>query len=246
MSFVGNERAGLGREFAVKRAGRARRSAAGVVAAVAVAVLGLSGCEAGGGRADATSGDAGQQVIAPGKPGEPARTLSADEARKEVGDDSPNSADFSYLQMMIEHHRQALVMTELADKHAESATVRRIAVRIDAAQRPEIDAMKGWLTTHGGPREQHGKHGKHGKHGHKDHADMPGMATDAQLDRLRAARGERFDALFLKLMITHHQGAVTMATEVLSDGNNVRVEEMATDVIAQQTAEIDRMRKAAP
>ncbi|WP_051831517.1 DUF305 domain-containing protein [Streptomyces violens] len=224
-----------------------RRPAAGVVAAVtvAVAVLGLSGCEAGGGRDDAAVGDAGQQVIAPGKPGEPARTLSADEARKEVADDSPNSADFSYVRMMIEHHRQALVMTELADKHAESVTVRRIADRIDAAQRPEIDAMKGWLTTHGGTREQHKEHG-HEKHGHEDHAAMPGMATDAQLGRLRAAHGERFDALFLKLMITHHQGAVTMATDVLSDGNNVRVEEMATDVIAQQTAEIDRMRKAAP
>nr|WP_031053893.1 DUF305 domain-containing protein [Streptomyces ochraceiscleroticus] len=228
----------------MKRVGRARRTAAGVVAAVAVAVLGLSGCEAGGGRDDAAAGDAGQQVIAPGKPGEPARTLSPDEARKEIGDDSPNSADFSYVQMMIEHHGQALVMTELADKHAESATVRRIADRIDAAQRPEIDAMKGWLTKHGGPRAQHGHEG-HGDQG-AEYAAMPGMATDAQLGRLRAARGERFDALFLKLMITHHQGAVTMATEVLSDGNNVRVEEMATDVIAQQTAEIDRMRKAAP
>ncbi|MFI8997546.1 DUF305 domain-containing protein [Streptomyces sp. NPDC053542] len=244
---MSNERAVRRRELRVKRARRSRRPAAGIVAAVAVAVLGLSGCEAGGGRDDAAAGDAGQQVIAPGKPGEPARTLSPGEARKEVGDDSPNSADFSYVRMMIEHHGQALVMTGLADKHAESATVRRIADRIDAAQRPEIDAMKGWLTTHGGPREQHGKHG-HEDHGDQgvDHAAMPGMATDAQLDRLRAARGERFDALFLKLMITHHQGAVTMATDVLSDGNNVSVEEMATDVIAQQTAEIDRMRKAAP
>lgn len=244
MSCVGDERAGRRRELPVKRASRSRRPAAGIVAAVAVAVLGLSGCEAGGDRADAATGDAGQQVIAPGKPGEPARTLSPDEARKEIGDDSPNSADFSYVRMMIEHHRQALVMTELADKHAESATVRRIADRIDAAQRPEIDAMKGWLTTHGGPRGQHGHEG-HGDQG-AEHGSMPGMATDAQLGRLRAARGERFDALFLKLMITHHQGAVTMATDVLSDGNNVRVEEMATDVIAQQTVEIDRMRKAAP
>ncbi|MER7394559.1 DUF305 domain-containing protein [Streptomyces sp. NPDC000151] len=244
---------------------RSRRPAAGIVAAVAAAVLGLSGCSAGGGRADAAAGDAGQQVIAPGKPGEPARTLSADEARKEIGDDSPNSADFGYVRMMIEHHAQALVMTELAGKHAESTTVRRIADRIDAAQRPEIDAMKGWLTTHGGDKGQdgHGQHGSHGEHSSQgehgsqgeqsshgehgaEHAAMPGMATDAQLGRLRAARGERFDALFLKLMITHHQGAVTMATDVLSEGNNVRVEEMATDVIAQQTAEIERMRKAAP
>lgn len=71
---------------------------------------------------------------------------------------------------------------------------------------------------------------------------MPGMATATQLAQLRAAKGTAFDELFLKLMITHHQGALTMATEVLSDGNNVLIEEMANDVIAQQTSEINRMR----
>nr|WP_258053099.1 DUF305 domain-containing protein [Streptomyces sp. Ru73] len=237
---------------------RSRRVAVGIVAAVGAAVLGAGGCSPDGGRADA-AGDAGQQVIAPGKPGEPARTLSADEARKEAGDDSPNSADFAYVQMMITHHGQALVMTGLAEKHATSDAVKRIADRIDAAQRPEIDMMKGWLKSHGGPREEQGHEGHDGAGGHGGHAEhgeggkhgehsapMPGMATEAQLDSLRAARGKSFDQLLLTLMITHHQGAVTMATDVLSEGNNVRVEEMATDVIAQQTAEIDRMRKLTP
>jgi uncharacterized protein (DUF305 family) len=59
---------------------------------------------------------------------------------------------------------------------------------------------------------------------------------------LRAARGKAFDALFLKLMITHHDGAISMATEVKAQGNNIQVEEMADDVIAQQTSEISRMR----
>lgn len=71
---------------------------------------------------------------------------------------------------------------------------------------------------------------------------MPGMATAGQLEKLRAAKGTAFDQLFLKLMITHHQGAITMATDVLSEGNNVQVEEMAGDVVAQQTTEISRMR----
>ncbi|MFE6852269.1 DUF305 domain-containing protein, partial [Streptomyces sp. NPDC057674] len=83
-----------------------------------------------------------------------------------------------------------------------------------------------------GPREQAGH----------DHHSMPGMASEAQLEQLRNAKGKAFDALFLKLMITHHEGAVTMAAEVLSEGNNVLVEEMANDVIAQQSAEIGRMR----
>ena len=211
---------------------RMRGCAAAVAAAMAVLALGA--CESGSEGPDKADGAAGPSVVAPGKPGEPARTLSAEEAAKAAPDDSPNSADFGYARMMIEHHEQALVMTGLVPDRADSAQVKRLAERIAAAQRPEADAMRGWLTNNGGDKGT-------GQAGH-DHGAMPGMATDAQLKQLREADGKAFDELFLKLMITHHQGAVTMAAEVLSDGNNVQVEEMANDVIAQQTAEIGRMR----
>ncbi len=203
-----------------------------VAATVAIAVLGLGACDAGSEAAPKAKAAAGPSVVAPGKPGEPAKTMSADEAEKALPDGSPNRADFSYARMMIEHHGQALVMTELAPKRAASAKVKRLAERIAAAQGPEIGAMRGWLDNNGGKKHQGGH----------DHASMPGMATEKQLAQLRAARGEDFDRLFLELMVIHHEGAVGMATEVLSQGNNVQVEEMATDVLAQQTAEIGRMR----
>ncbi len=136
--------------------------------------------------------------------------------------------------MMIQHHAQALDMTALAPGRAESVKVVKLAERIAAAQKPEIGAMRGWLRTHGKPEQESG-------HGH-DHATMPGMATEAQLKQLRAAEGKAFDQLFLTLMITHHQGAITMATEVKGQGNNIQIEEMADDVVAQQTSEINRMR----
>ncbi|WP_437098229.1 DUF305 domain-containing protein [Streptomyces flavidovirens] len=213
---------------------RARRPGiAHVATAVAVAtVLCLGACDAEGGSEPKAKAAAGPSVVAPGRPGEPARTMSAQEAAKALPDGSPNGADFRYARMMIEHHGQALVMTELAPKRARSTQVKRLAERITAAQRPEIGAMRGWLDNNGG--EKH-------KGGH-DHAAMPGMATDKQLAQLREAEGKDFDRLFLKLMIIHHEGAVDMATEVLAQGNNVQVEEMATDVLAQQTAEIGRMR----
>ncbi|MCM2579816.1 DUF305 domain-containing protein [Streptomyces meridianus] len=209
---------------------RSRVRAVTVATAAALAALVLGGCS---GDSGDSAAEGGPSVVAPGKPGEDARTLSADEARKAVGDDTPNSADVGYVRMMIVHHRQALVMTDLAAKHAESDRVSGLARRIAAAQGPEIKAMEGWLKRHGklggGPKEH-------------DHGAMPGMATPRQLEALSDARGAKFDSLFLKLMITHHQGAVTMATDVLSQGNNVLVEEMANDVIAQQTSEISRMR----
>lgn len=207
---------------------------AAAVALSAVAVLALAACDSGAdsGGEPQSQGSTGPAVVAPGKPGEPARRISPAEASKLLPDGKPNAADFHYAQMMIVHHQQALTMTALVPDRADSTQIKKLADRITAAQKPEIGAMEGWLKTNGGPREQTGH----------DHHTMPGMATEAQLATLRNAKGKAFDELFLKLMITHHDGAVTMAAEVLGNGNNVLVEEMANDVIAQQTAEISRMR----
>ncbi|WP_030834947.1 DUF305 domain-containing protein [Streptomyces sp. NRRL S-475] len=210
---------------------RVSRASAVTTGLVALGVLMAGGCDSGPDR-DPAAAD-GPAVIAPGEPGEANRTLSADEAAdRRSENDSPNSADVSYVRMMIEHHAQALVMTELAPGRAESKDVKRIARRIAAGQKPEIEAMKGWLKSYGKPfkAERH------------EHTTMAGMATRAQLKKLRAADGESFDRLFLALMTTHHQGAITMATDVKGQGNNIRVEEMADEVIAQQTSEITRMR----
>ncbi|MFG2681417.1 DUF305 domain-containing protein [Streptomyces sp. NPDC048392] len=197
----------------------------------ALTVLALGACDSGSDTGPAAA--AGPSVIAPGKPGEGNRTLSAEVAEQQrADDDSPNSADVSYARMMIQHHAQALEMTGLAPEQAESGQVKKLAERISAAQGPEIKAMEGWLKTQG-ERVTGGGH---------DHAAMPGMATEAQLGKLRAAQGKAFDQLFLTLMITHHEGAITMATDVKAGGNNVRIEEMADDVVAQQTSEISRMR----
>ncbi|MGW7369675.1 DUF305 domain-containing protein [Streptomyces sp. NPDC054841] len=211
------------------------RHVIGITATVAAAVLALGACESGSDGPTRGRSAGGPSVVAPGKPGEPAKTLSPEEAKMAAPDDSPNSADVEYVRMMITHHGQALEMTGLAPDRAGSDPVKRLAERIAAAQQPEIGAMQGWLKANAAAaaREPHGAH---------THASMPGMATTEQLAQLRAAKGKAFDELFLKLMITHHQGAVTMASNALSEGNNVAVEEMANDVVAQQTAEISRMR----
>jgi uncharacterized protein (DUF305 family) len=208
-----------------------RRAPLLTAALATAAALALGGCDS---DADpkAASGT-GPSVLAPGKPGEANRTLSAQDAQEQrADDDTPNSADVSYARMMIEHHTQALELTELAPDRAESARLKALAERISAAQGPEIAAMSAWL-------KEHGQSEKGGGH---THAAMPGMATEAQLKKLRAAKGKAFDELFLTLMITHHEGAITMATDVKGQGNNIRIEEMADDVVAQQTSEINRMR----
>lgn len=175
-------------------------------------------------------------VIQPGKPGEPNKTLSPEEARTAAPATQPNDADVMYVQMMITHHRQAVEMSALAPAQGTDESVQGLAARIGATQGPEVDMMNSWLRQHGKPTVEAG---------HEDHMGhamaMPGMATPEQLTALRAARGADFDRLFLQLMITHHEGALTMAHEVQTTGVDVRVQEMADDVIAEQTDEITRM-----
>src|SRR5437588_252395 len=74
----------------------------------------------------------------------------------------------------------------------------------------------------------------------------PSVASDAQLAELKAASGPAFDTLFLRLMITHHEGALTMSREAQATGSDQRVQELADEVIAVQSAEINRMRDIRP
>ncbi|MFG2983746.1 DUF305 domain-containing protein [Streptomyces sp. NPDC048258] len=212
---------------------RARLGRFAGAAAAAGLLLALAGCQ-GDDREDGSE-DGRAMVVAPGKPGEKARTLTPEQAAKEKPDDSPNAADHAYVQNMIEHHRQALTMSALAPERASADGVKRLAQRITAAQQPEIGAMEKWLALHPAPPAASGGHGH-------DHGAMPGMATEQQLKELSEAAGADFDRLFLKLMTAHHEGALKMAGEALTGGNNVAVEEMATEVVATQSAEIHRMR----
>ena len=79
----------------------------------------------------------------------------------------------------------------------------------------------------------------HGQHGHNE---MMGMLTAAQMRQLKAARGPKFDRLFLTGMIQHHRGAIVMAQQAARDGIDVITGEMTADVSATQSAEISRMR----
>lgn len=147
--------------------------------------------------------------------------------------DGWNDADAAFLEGMIPHHQQALQMAVLAQTRAESPEVRALAERIAAAQAPEILVMSDWLVDQGLEVPDHA---------HGDMAgDRHGMLSDDQMAALADADGAAFDELFLTGMVQHHEGAVAMALTVLSAGEDQRVNELAGDVNATQTAEIARM-----
>lgn len=177
-------------------------------------------------------------VIVPGRPGEEASTIPPGQATG-IESPEPNDADKKFIQNMIVHHEQAVWMSDLAPERASSRDVKELASRISDVQGLEIDAMNRWLSQHSIPTVNPTAPDHHTG---GDHSSMPGMATQEQLQQLEDAKGEAFDKLWLQLMIAHHEGALTMAEEVRGSGIDVRVQEIADDVVVEQTDEIQRMR----
>ena len=97
-------------------------------------------------------------------------------------------------------------------------------------------------------------HAEAAMEGHSGHA-MRATAdaapsTTAYIDanaKMHAAMAIDFtgnaDVDFVRGMIGHHQGAIDMAKIVLENGADPEVRQLAQNVIAAQTAEIDWMRK---
>lgn len=152
------------------------------------------------------------------------------------GGESTDADDVMFAQMMIPHHEQALVMTELASAQSRDPDVLQIAGEIEGAQGPEIELMASWLDAWGAQRLTGAEAGEsHGAHG------MAGMLTDEQLAALEAAQGDEFDEMFARLMIEHHEGAVSMARDVLANGQDPAVAELAQGIIEVQEREIAQL-----
>jgi uncharacterized protein (DUF305 family) len=148
---------------------------------------------------------------------------------------------------MISHHAQALVMAGWAPSHGASPSIQTLSARIINAQKDEIATLQNWLRDRNLPVPE-AKPGpmRMKMNGVEHDMLMAGMLTDAQMKELDAARGTEFDRLFLRYMIQHHDGAVTMVKELFDTpgaAQDASVFKLATDVSADQTTEIARMRK---
>jgi uncharacterized protein (DUF305 family) len=61
------------------------------------------------------------------------------------------------------------------------------------------------------------------------------------MDTLESITGTDFDELWLRSMISHHQGAIAMARPEISDGVNPQAVRMASIIVDWQQYEIARM-----
>ncbi len=169
------------------------------------------------------------------------------QARMDSARMNVHPADVDFMTGMIAHHAQALVMSALAPTNGASPAVQTLCARIINAQQDEIATMQAWLRDRDQPVPQVHIDGLnleiHGVAEHHHH--MPGMLTQAQLQELGAARGPEFERVFLRYMIMHHQGAVSMVHDLFgTDGaalDNL-VFKIASDIQVDQITEIERMK----
>jgi uncharacterized protein (DUF305 family) len=157
------------------------------------------------------------------------------------------AADVHFMSGMIPHHAQAVKIAGWAATHGARSDIRILCERIVVGQRDEIALMQSWLRDRNQTvPDANATHLRMQHDGVAHDMLMPGMLTDEELAELDRARGTGFDRLFLRAMIKHHEGAITMVDQLFASagaGQDEVVFRFASDVYADQTTEIDRMEK---
>lgn len=144
-------------------------------------------------------------------------------------------ADIEFMQGMIAHHAQAIVMSRMAETNGANPHVLKLSRKIDQSQVPEIIIMQQWL-------RRYGQFAPDTASWHDMR--MDGMLTDDELKDMSEAKGVAFDRLFLTGMIKHHAGALKMVDDLFISpgaGQEVDANVFANDVLTSQTAEIGIM-----
>jgi uncharacterized protein (DUF305 family) len=148
---------------------------------------------------------------------------------------------------MISHHAQAIVMARIAPTHGASAAVQTLCGRIINSQNDDIALMQNWLRDRNQPvPEAKPLPMKMVMNGQVMEMLMPGMLSDEQMKQLDAARGTNFDKRFLRGMIQHHQGAITMVQQLFATPGAAQDEavfKFANNVNVDQSTEIHRMQQ---
>ena len=160
-----------------------------------------------------------------------------------------NDADVAFASGMLQHHAQALSMVDLTLERPLDPDVTELAEQVRAAQAPEIETFTDWLTEWDEEIPETMRDHSNAGHDMGDmgdsmegmDTDMPGMMSAEDMNGLQDAPDDEFQTVWLEMMVEHHKGAVEMAQAQTEDGQYQPAIDLAEDIIASQTAEIETM-----
>lgn len=206
------------------------------------AAVGLSACGGGGNTADQPASAPSAQAPAIVQPGAPGQASSVASSVPAFHDNNFIDADVKFMQGMIHHHNQALLMAVMIPTHTNTVQLADLGTKIRISQSGEIKSMTNWLKDRKQEPPMIMPDGS-AMMAHGDMAAMPGMLTPEQMKALDAARGARFDELFLTGMIQHHKGALAMVADLRAagGGKEPNIGDFTNQVDNDQRMEIVRM-----
>jgi copper transport protein len=150
-----------------------------------------------------------------------------------------DSAEARFARDMIIHHSQAVEMAEMVRERTESEEIRTLAADIALTQQGQIGQMQGWLAVWDVPAT--GSEPPMSWMGHPTEGRMPGMASPEEIEELSQSSAEEADALFLQLMILHHEAALPMTEAILERTDRPEIRQLAEAMYSPQQNEIKVM-----
>jgi uncharacterized protein (DUF305 family) len=120
-----------------------------------------------------------------------------------------NPTDTAYVQAMLWHQEQAQELASLVQGRTTCPELLGLALSIHTAQTSDVAPMAAWLRAHAPAADDL-------VHLATKPADrwFAGMMANTQLRTLAASNGQRFDFLFVDMLVEHHKGAIVMADGV--------------------------------
>jgi uncharacterized protein (DUF305 family) len=151
------------------------------------------------------------------------------------------SVDAGFARDMATHHVQATEMAQIARDGSTDPEVRLTAFDIETQQLNQVGQLRGWLQSWGLTGQSAERMMSWMGHSLQPGELMPGMATSAELAKLRALTGRPLDVYFLQLMIRHHRGGFEMAQAAAARAEEPYVRDLATKIAQGQQAEVVTM-----
>ena len=155
--------------------------------------------------------------------------------------DNFNDVDVGFLADMTVHHQGAISLGFDYLPREHDALVGHFAREIIFLQSQQIGKMNGLLDDAGNPDRASDDIVMEWMGEPMNARRMPGLATEAEFEELRAAQGLIADDVFTRLMIRHHAGGAIMAEYAAEHGSNRKVRDLAASMARVQRLEIGEM-----
>ena len=156
--------------------------------------------------------------------------------------DGQSLFDKWFLDNMIPHHQQAVMMSRMLIMHSQRSEMKTLGNDIIQAQLQEIGQMQDWrtqwfntqpLATHPGMM--------------RDMTEMMKMEQSGMMKMMPGQMSSMMkmdvDLWFLDNMIPHHQGAIDMANMALKNSEHQEIITLAQSIITSQQKEISMMQQ---